>query len=332
MTGTVPDVGPTAGRGRPGAPSAGGGTGRLRPDRATARQTRARIGYGRDDGGHRPAGQHRWPAKSGGRPGPARSGEPGRPPPDAQNRAGAADRQQDRPNGTVLRPAGGPQGVGERRPPGGEHGAGRAEHGPDRDSPDGRRGSRPGPTSSWPSSGSGPTTAAGDQPPGPRSCAPPAHRAVQAPGRTAAGHRQRAGLGRRARTGTTSVTRITERMAAGIGAYERERYRDASRILKTVVDAVPNSPSARELLGPQPVPPGVLEGRPSQPRGVRRADRLGRPASGADGLPSRARAAEAGGGAVHRVAPGVARSRGPVRGPAGPGRHPGRQRRSRRRR
>ena len=43
--------------------------------------------------------------------------------------------------------------------------------------------------------------------------------------------------------------RISERMAAGIGAYERERYRDASRILRTVVDAVPNSPSARELLG-----------------------------------------------------------------------------------
>ena len=43
--------------------------------------------------------------------------------------------------------------------------------------------------------------------------------------------------------------RITERMAAGIGAYQRERYRDASRILKTVVDAVPTSPSARELLG-----------------------------------------------------------------------------------
>ena len=42
--------------------------------------------------------------------------------------------------------------------------------------------------------------------------------------------------------------RITERMAAGIGAYQRERFRDASRILKTVVDAVPNAPSARELL------------------------------------------------------------------------------------
>ncbi len=43
--------------------------------------------------------------------------------------------------------------------------------------------------------------------------------------------------------------RITERMAAGIGAYERERYRDASRILKSVVDAVPTAPSPRELLG-----------------------------------------------------------------------------------
>jgi tetratricopeptide (TPR) repeat protein len=42
--------------------------------------------------------------------------------------------------------------------------------------------------------------------------------------------------------------RITERMGAGIGAFQRERYRDASRILKTVVDAVPSSPSARELL------------------------------------------------------------------------------------
>ncbi|MHB1711030.1 MAG: tetratricopeptide repeat protein [Acidimicrobiales bacterium] len=43
--------------------------------------------------------------------------------------------------------------------------------------------------------------------------------------------------------------RMTERMSAGIGAYERERYRDASRILKTVADAIPGSPSVRELLG-----------------------------------------------------------------------------------
>jgi len=43
--------------------------------------------------------------------------------------------------------------------------------------------------------------------------------------------------------------RISERMAAGIGAYQRERYRDAARILKSVVDVVPNAPSARELLG-----------------------------------------------------------------------------------
>jgi tetratricopeptide (TPR) repeat protein len=43
--------------------------------------------------------------------------------------------------------------------------------------------------------------------------------------------------------------RISERMAAGIGAYQRERYRDAARILRTVVDAVPNAPSPLELLG-----------------------------------------------------------------------------------
>lgn len=43
-------------------------------------------------------------------------------------------------------------------------------------------------------------------------------------------------------------TRMTERMAAGMGAYERERYRDASRILKVVTDAVPTAPTPRELL------------------------------------------------------------------------------------
>ncbi len=43
--------------------------------------------------------------------------------------------------------------------------------------------------------------------------------------------------------------RMSERMAAGIGAYERERYRDAARMLRPVVDAVPNAASAHELLG-----------------------------------------------------------------------------------
>ena len=70
---------------------------------------------------------------------------------------------------------------------------------------------------------------------------PPAHRAVQAPAElppdianelaSAAGP-----------DWNILRDRITERMAAGIGAYERERYRDASRILKTVVDAVPTRP------------------------------------------------------------------------------------------
>ncbi len=43
--------------------------------------------------------------------------------------------------------------------------------------------------------------------------------------------------------------RVSERMAAGIGAFGRERYRDAARILRSVVEVVPNAPSARELLG-----------------------------------------------------------------------------------
>jgi tetratricopeptide (TPR) repeat protein len=43
--------------------------------------------------------------------------------------------------------------------------------------------------------------------------------------------------------------RVTERMTAALGAYERGRYRDAARMLRTVVDAVPDAPSARELLG-----------------------------------------------------------------------------------
>lgn len=38
-------------------------------------------------------------------------------------------------------------------------------------------------------------------------------------------------------------------MLAALGAYQRERYRDAARMLRTVVDAVPAAPSPHELLG-----------------------------------------------------------------------------------
>ena len=77
---------------------------------------------------------------------------------------------------------------------------------------------------------------------------PPAHRAVQAPAELPADIANE--LASAAGPDWNHLRdRITARMAAGIGAYERERYRDASRILKTVVDAVPNAPSARELLG-----------------------------------------------------------------------------------
>ena len=77
---------------------------------------------------------------------------------------------------------------------------------------------------------------------------PPAHRTVRAPAELPADIANE--LASAAGPDWNHLReRMTERMAAGIGAYERERYRDASRILKTVVDAVPNAPSARELLG-----------------------------------------------------------------------------------
>ncbi len=86
---------------------------------------------------------------------------------------------------------------------------------------------------------------AGDAPGPPR---PPSHRTVQAPSALPPDVANE--LASAAGPDWNHLRdRITERMAAGIGAYERERFRDASRILKTVVDAVPNAPSARELLG-----------------------------------------------------------------------------------
>lgn len=87
--------------------------------------------------------------------------------------------------------------------------------------------------------------AAGAEPSKPR---PPAHRAVRPPAELPADIANE--LASAAGPDWNHLReRITERMAAGIGAYERERFRDASRILRTVVDAVPTSPSARELLG-----------------------------------------------------------------------------------
>jgi tetratricopeptide (TPR) repeat protein len=125
---------------------------------------------------------------------------------------------------------------------------GGAEHGPDADIPDGRRRSR---TRSdefvpekWVRTDNRPrgTTA------GAAKLRPPAHRAVQAPAELPPDIANE--LASAAGPDWNHLRdRMTERMAAGIGAYERERYRDASRILKTVVDAVPSSPSARELLG-----------------------------------------------------------------------------------
>jgi tetratricopeptide (TPR) repeat protein len=120
-------------------------------------------------------------------------------------------------------------------------------HGPDQDGPDARRRARTRSDEFVPerfertdgrrAKGSG----SGD------SLRPPAHRAVQAPAELPADIANE--LASAAGPDWNHLReRITERMASGIGAYERERYRDASRILKTVVDAIPTAPSARELL------------------------------------------------------------------------------------
>ena len=88
--------------------------------------------------------------------------------------------------------------------------------------------------------------------------------------------------------------RISERMAAGIGAYERERYRDAARILRTVVEAVPNAPVARELLGLSQYHQGNWKAALPNLEMFATLTGLGRPAPGAHGLPPRPRPARSG--------------------------------------
>ncbi len=123
-------------------------------------------------------------------------------------------------------------------------------HGPDTDTPEGRRRARTRADEFVPErwvrtdERGGPTGARGR----PDALRPPAHRAVQPPAELPPDIANE--LASSAGPDWNHLReRISERMAAGIGAYERERYRDASRILKTVVDAVPGAPSARELLG-----------------------------------------------------------------------------------
>ena len=116
---------------------------------------------------------------------------------------------------------------------------------PTRTPPRDGAGGGPGRTSSSPRSSSGSTTGPAPPPGRPR---PPAHRPVREPAELPADIAQE--LATAAGPDWNFLrARVSERMAAGIGAYERERYRDAARILSTVVEAVPNAPSARELLG-----------------------------------------------------------------------------------
>jgi len=120
-------------------------------------------------------------------------------------------------------------------------------HGPDTDTPEGRRRSRKRTDEFVPERFVRTDERHGGEGRGATTPRPPAHRSVQAPAALPPDVANE--LASAAGADWNHLRdRISERMAAGIGAYERERYRDASRILKTVVDAVPNAPSARELL------------------------------------------------------------------------------------
>jgi hypothetical protein len=119
------------------------------------------------------------------------------------------------------------------------------DHGPDEDTPEGRRRSKKRTDEFVPEEfvrvddRSGPT---------PDRLRPPAHRPVREPDELPADIAQE--LATAAGPDWNFLrTRITERMSAGMGAFQRERFRDAARILRTVVEAVPNAASAVELLG-----------------------------------------------------------------------------------
>ncbi len=119
------------------------------------------------------------------------------------------------------------------------------EHGPDEDTPEGRRRSRKRTDEFVPET----FVRVDDRSTGrPGKAAAPAHRPVREPDELPADIAQE--LATAAGPDWNFLRdRISERMTAGIGAYERERFRDAARILRTVVDAVPTAPSPRELLG-----------------------------------------------------------------------------------
>ena len=119
------------------------------------------------------------------------------------------------------------------------------DHGPDEDTPEGRRRSRKRTDEFVPEEFVRVDDRSGSRPDRIR---PPAHRPVREPDELPADIAQE--LATAAGPDWNFLrTRITERMTAGIGAYQRERYRDAARILRTVVEAVPNAASAVELLG-----------------------------------------------------------------------------------
>ena len=119
------------------------------------------------------------------------------------------------------------------------------EHGPDEDTPEGRRRARTRTDEFIPEEFVRVDDREGSGYDRPR---PGAHRPVREPDELSADIAQELATAAGPDWNFLRI-RITERMTAGVGAYERERYRDAARILRTVVDAVPNAPTPRVLLG-----------------------------------------------------------------------------------
>ena len=87
------------------------------------------------------------------------------------------------------------------------------------------------------------------------------------------------------RLGGTKGSALTDdQLMKAADAYSRDRARDALRLLRPLRDALPESPSVRELIGLAQYRLGHYPGRDQRARGVRRAQLVRRAAPGADGL------------------------------------------------
>ena len=117
------------------------------------------------------------------------------------------------------------------------------------------------------------------------------------------------------RHGGARGDRRFQAMAEASEAYDEGRERDAVRMLRPLVKAMPGAPSVRELLGLVALPVGPVRRRGRAARGLRDDHRRGRPAPGADGLRAGASGPRPRRRALARARRGVAGRRARDRGP-----------------